>query len=143
VTPAFWLAFAALCVVQGALVLVPTRPARTQGVQPIGLLVPAGLLVLGVLLVRGVSDGARALTDLFTFGTPVAAGVCGYLAGWRRASAAALVAAEGSTPGASSLLGGGRHAPKPPRVQRDPAPLDESRHVGHRHTCRQAGFSLG
>ena len=43
----------------------------------------------------------------------------------------------------SSPLGGRRHAAKPPHAQRDPAPLDESRHAGHRHTRRQAGSSTG
>lgn len=91
-TLGFWLSFAALSVLQGVLVLVPTRPSGASGSRLVGLLVPAGLLVLGVLLVRDVSDGARALADLATFGTPLAAGLCGYLLGWRRSWLASLFA---------------------------------------------------
>jgi hypothetical protein len=89
----FWLSDLVLCGVQGLLVLVPgkAQPGRSR---LIGVLVPAGLLVLGVLLVRA-ANGARFLADLATFGTPVAAGLAGYLSGWRRpwlglAGAAAL-----------------------------------------------------
>jgi hypothetical protein len=103
VTSSFWFAFAALSVVQGALVLAPTRAPREDGDRLVGMLVPAGLLVVGVVLVQAVAHGAQALADLATFGTPVAAGLCGYLAGWRRAwlvppAAAALylVAWQGS-----------------------------------------------
>ncbi len=91
-TLGFWISFAVLSVLQGVLVLVPTRPGRGTGSRLVGLLVPAGLLVLGVLLVRDVSDGARALADLATFGTPVAAGLCGYLLGWRHPWLAPLLA---------------------------------------------------
>ena len=82
-TTGFWLSFVVLCGVQGLLVLVPRREQATRS-SLIGVLVPAGLLVLGVLLVRDVSDGARFLTDLATFGTPVAAALAGYLLGWKR-----------------------------------------------------------
>jgi hypothetical protein len=92
VTAGFWLSFLVLCAVQGLLVLVPRRkqPGRFRLV---GVLVPAGLLVIGVLLVRDVSDGARFLTDLATFGTPVAAALAGYLLGWRRPWLIAIAAA--------------------------------------------------
>jgi hypothetical protein len=84
VTLGFWISFAVLSVLQGLLVLIPTRPSGATGSRLLGLLVPAGLLVIGVLLVRDVADGARALADLATFGTPLAAALCGYLLGWRR-----------------------------------------------------------
>ena len=91
-TLGFWLSFLVLSVLQGVLVLVPTRAGSGHGSRFVGLLVPAGLLVLGVLLVQEVSNGARALADLATFGTPVAAGLCGYLLGWSRPWLAPLLA---------------------------------------------------
>ena len=78
----FWLSDLVLCGVQGLLVLVPSK-AQSGRSRLAGVLVPAGLLVLGVLLVRA-ANGARLLTDLATFGTPVAAGIAGYLLGWRK-----------------------------------------------------------
>jgi hypothetical protein len=92
VTLGFWLSSIVLCSVQGLLVLVPGRQVVGRS-RVVGVLVPAGLLVLGVLLVRDVSDGARFLTDLATFGTPVAAAVSGYLLGWRRSWLTVIAAA--------------------------------------------------
>jgi hypothetical protein len=81
VTSGFWAAYAALCLLQGAVALVssPSRPGRAGRARLAGLVAPAALLVGGVLLVRDVSDGARALADLATFGTPVAASLAGWL----------------------------------------------------------------
>jgi hypothetical protein len=84
----FWLSDLVLCGAQGLLVLLPRQAAPSRS-RLIGVLVPAGLLVLGVLLVRA-ADGARVLTDLATFGAPVAAGVAGYLLGWRKPWLAAV-----------------------------------------------------
>jgi hypothetical protein len=91
-TLGFWISFAVLSVLQGVLVLVPTRPGGANNSRLVGLLAPAGLLVLGVLLVRDVSDGARALTDLATFGTPLAAAFSGVLLSWRKAWLAPVLA---------------------------------------------------
>ena len=83
-TLGFWLSYATLSLVQGLLVLVPVPKGRLQGSRMLGLLLPAGLLLAGVLLVRDLSHGAQALTDLATFGTPLAAALAGVLLGWRR-----------------------------------------------------------
>ena len=72
------------------LVLLPRAEASGRS-RLAWVLVPAGLLVLGVVVVR-VADGARLLTDLATFGTPLAAGLAGYLLGWRKPWLAAVVA---------------------------------------------------
>jgi hypothetical protein len=47
---------------------------------------------------------------------------------------------------ASASVGGGRHAATPPRSQRDPPPLAQSRRVGHRqdgHPARALIVSVG
>jgi hypothetical protein len=85
VTGGFWLSYTTLCCVQGLLVLTPLRRQARSSLRLVGLLVPGLLLVVGVLLVRDLSDGARGLTELATFGTPVAAAFSGVLLGWRQA----------------------------------------------------------
>jgi hypothetical protein len=92
VTAGFWLSSLVLCAAQGALVLVPGRE-RPGGTRLVGVLLPACLLVVGVLLVRDFADGPRLLTDLATFGAPVAAALAGYLLGWKRPWATVIAAA--------------------------------------------------
>jgi hypothetical protein len=82
VTSGFWLSYAALCSLQGLLVLTPF-PARRRSSFPLpAALLPVALLLVGVLVVS--AGGARGLADLATFGTPVAAGSAGFLLRWRR-----------------------------------------------------------
>jgi hypothetical protein len=76
-------AYAALCAVQGALVLAPRRPRRLGRSWAVGLVVPLAALVVGVLAIRGTSDGADALASLATVAAPLLAAACGPALGWR------------------------------------------------------------
>lgn len=74
--------YAALVVVQAALVLAPARPRRLLSSRALGVAIPAGALVVGVTLAR-VSGGADFLTALAAVATPILAAGAGWARGWR------------------------------------------------------------
>src|SRR5262249_51091869 len=126
-------AYAALCAVQGALVLAPRRPRRLGRSWAVGLVVPLAALVIGVLAIRGTSDGADALASLATVAAPLLAAVTGPALGWRlpwltvpAAGVAYLVAwrADGLVADLAGGLpiGGGRPPPPGPPRGAGPAP---------------------
>ena len=74
--------YAALVLVQAALVLPPGRSRRVWSSRVLGLAIPAGALVVGVALAQA-SGGAGFLAALAAFATPVLAAAAGWARGWR------------------------------------------------------------
>jgi hypothetical protein len=75
--------YAALCVAQAGLVLLPWRPWRLARSPALGVLVPLAALAAGVAAVRGAAGGADALAGLAAVVTAPLAAVCGRAWGWR------------------------------------------------------------
>jgi hypothetical protein len=76
--------FAVLCLAQGAIVAASWRqPLRRGGSRAVGVAVPVIVFGVGLAATRGGDWGTQALTDLATFGTPVAAAAVGLLWHWR------------------------------------------------------------
>jgi hypothetical protein len=73
--------YAALVLVQAALVLAPGRPRHLWSSRVLGLAIPAAALVAGVVLAQ-VSGGADFLAALAAFATPVLAAAAGWARGW-------------------------------------------------------------
>ncbi len=71
--------YAALCVVQAAVVAAPARPARVRGLGVVGVVVPAAALALGVLLLRVAGGGPHALALLGAVAAPVLTAAAGPL----------------------------------------------------------------
>jgi hypothetical protein len=71
--------YAALCVVQAAVVALPARPPRVRGLGVVGVAAPAAALALGVLLLRVVGGGPHALALLGTVAAPLLAAAAGPL----------------------------------------------------------------
>jgi hypothetical protein len=85
--------YAALCAVQAALVLVPGRVRPRRPFPAAGILVPTLAFGVGIALLRGPSAGPISLAVLGTVATPILAGLCGLLLGFRRPWAPAALAA--------------------------------------------------
>ena len=73
-----------LCVLQGVLVAVPwMRPVRLGRSRVVGLAVPVVVFLIGLAATRGGDWTTQAVSDLATFGTPLAAMAVGVVWGWR------------------------------------------------------------
>ena len=76
--------FAVLCLVQGVLVAASwQRPLRLGRSRLVGIGVPVVVFFIGLTATRGGDWATRAVSDLATFGTPVAAAAVGVVWGWR------------------------------------------------------------
>jgi hypothetical protein len=86
VVPYGW-AFAALCVLQGALVAAAAafRPIVLGRSRLVGLGVPLAVFLVGLAATRGASWSTEAVAHLATFGTLAAAGALGVVARMRPA----------------------------------------------------------
>ncbi len=73
--------YAALCLVQAALVALPWRPWRLARSRALGVIVPLAALAAGVALVRGLAGGADALAGLAAVAAPLLAAASGWA--WR------------------------------------------------------------
>jgi hypothetical protein len=74
--------YAGLCLVQGALVLIPRRAWSIGRSRTLGLVAPLAALAVGVAIVRAASGGAQALADLATVATPLLAAAAGWVRRW-------------------------------------------------------------
>jgi hypothetical protein len=77
------LSYAALCLLQAALVAAPLEAPRRRRIALVGLLVPVLALALGVGLLRGLSASPRALAILACVATPLLAACMGWVLRWR------------------------------------------------------------
>jgi len=78
-------AYAALCVLQGALVACPWRRRfRIAHSRLAGVAVPIVVFAVGLAATRGSQWSTRLVADLATFATPVLAAAVGWVWGWRR-----------------------------------------------------------
>ena len=80
----YGISYAALCVLQGALVAPAwRRPFRLGHSRLVGVAVPIVVLLIGVAATRAADWSTRAVADLATFATPLLAAAVGYAWGWR------------------------------------------------------------
>ena len=82
-----------LCLAQGVLAAASwQRPLRLGRSRLVGIGVPVVVFFIGLAATRGGDWATRAVSDLATFGTPVAAAAVGLVWGWRLPWAYALAA---------------------------------------------------
>lgn len=94
VTVPYGIAYAVLCLVQGALVAPAWRhPFRLGRSRLVGVAVPIVAFAIGLAATRGSDWSTEAVAHLATFATPVLAAAVGVVWGWRMPWAYAILAA--------------------------------------------------
>jgi hypothetical protein len=90
----YGIAYAVLCVLQGALVAPAwRRPFRLGRSRLVGVGVPIVVFMIGLAATRGADWSTEAVAHLATFATPVLAAAVGVIWGWRLPWAYAVLAA--------------------------------------------------